>query len=830
MKLSVILILSLVIHFDASAQVSKPKSFEKSPSSTNEQDNESKDDNSDSKTKETPAEKTKTTTKDTPTPTTRVYGKACPYLSKDDESKAFLKSVSDEITSLQASLKEKDKDCTLDTTTISKSITQLSSAINTLKQNEFPAGRTMANLTVGSTPYLCPSNKSQFYTFISTYIQNRIDENYSSAVAAAAANATLTSSAPNSSTTPFTPASTGLSGALGSSVETAVSNCLGSNASSTIAVATGENNAIQCVYSTLSFSPTSASNNASPIDTAWNSCNGGGTGGQINSVVESYQQHQTNIQNKQAAFENGMDNLTSITSSLTTLISTGDGNKCKAIKGAVNSAIQTALGVAGSLAGPWGAVGATMIAPTVSTIINTIGSNAKTIKDLNALLASIGAQNAEDLQQSFSCNLFTANQLNCEYLNRSRLNPKCPTETKLLPEQNLSSILDLQNTLAKIAPDTANSTGNENFNKEGTSLSNHGAEALYHEMFDPTITLTNGKKVSKYDFLFMKKENGGANDGLFTVYDQAYQTALDQYNKGIDTPGITIDPSHTSAEKQMELLKSNLDRFKLSYREHSAGKKNDNDPFEGGKDALSIIQSTQFNTAVSGYLDYEIDEKSGKITDGSEPNGLDTALLSSLKTKFIQGAMNSVTPDVPSNPDKTTSLLGDLDNFYRGFLNDGSIIKTKYVMGELDSKLNNFYKDGIERSLKRPTVKNSDGTENLSDVGTMYDKYLYSALRDCLLNYQFAVEGADHKQLNDSYKKLCGFLNGCKGKNNTIGIPFETDGGQQGDPLATNMEQFKACGIVNNYDLITENFKKEVYQGKICGVKITDALKTMVAK
>jgi hypothetical protein len=160
-----------------------------------------------------------------------------------------------------------------------------------------------------------------------------------------------------------------------------------------------------------------------------------------------------------------------------------------------------------------------------------------------------------------------------------------------------------------------------------------------------------------------------------------------------------------------------------------------------------------------------------------------------------------------------------LDNFYKNFLIEDHIRKG-YI---LEPTLKNL-KD-TAKLLNQNASYDSKG--NLNYVSTQFSTRLFPMFRDCLMNYQAGLEPQkDGKYtMNKDFKESCGFLRGCSGEKNTLGLPFDINAEAQANPYATNIEEFKVCSIANNFDVLSNKFKEEVIgKNSICGLPIKEAV------
>ncbi len=90
------------------------------------------------------------------------------------------------------------------------------------------------------------------------------------------------------------------------------------------------------------------------------------------------------------------------------------------------------------------------------------------------------------------------------------------------------------------------------------------------------------------------------------------------------------------------------------------------------------------------------------------------------------------------------------------------------------------------------------------------------------MNYQAGVLPGS-KGLDPSYVQNCGFLKGCAGTDNKIGIPMDFSSPVQGNYKSPTSEGFKACSLTTQFDVIAERFRRGVEtDGNICNQSVSE--------
>ena len=714
--------------------------------------------------------------KHVPPPKTKALDFNCPYEAESSDANAFLEGVKANLDGAITNLKNKKEKCALDVSTIQAQLTSFGTAIDDLKKNQYPPNRDFGGLLrVGDASFSCSGKLKSLYQFLTDYTSERLKE--------------LDGGIDRDS---------GISGNLGEKVEDAIQKCRNSNTSRPNDQVAG------CVYLELKFDPSAETNPTSPIDTAYqSSCVDGVVGG----TKGNLDQARTDLEKKQKVFAYGMENLTVASRSLMEQIAKGDGEACQEIKNSVNSVVQTGLNVAGTLAGPWGAIGANVFSPLLTAAVNLIGSHEGEMKRLKKAKSALDDDDQIKLMKKFSCNVFQANKLNCEFLSRARYsfnsNLTCPAPG-LHAENSIKTVMKLSEAL-QLKPDPIpeeDGQKTQNQKKVPQSITPSSATELYHKLFKEPLKTQDGKDVSLYDYLFngfsKTEKNNSLPVGIFT-------RVLN------DAPVTDGDYQLVKIKDKINDLHSNIQSFKVEGDKFSKAGSSERSSlkFTNGYNVVQDIQSGEFTEAITKYLDLA-------ESNTDDQDWITSALAKDLKAQNANQSLETLNPSIPTNVDESADLTKKLGKFYKGFLTDENQIREKYI---LKPALNNI--DRMKADFKRNSHIDHDG---LKDAYTVFLKYLYPMFRDCLMNYQAAVVD-DHQRLDKDYQASCGFLKGCKGKNNSIGIPFELDGSPQGNLDANNADDFKACGIVSQYNLISKRFQDEVLKkNTICGVRLDQAL------
>ncbi len=201
------------------------------------------------------------------------------------------------------------------------------------------------------------------------------------------------------------------------------------------------------------------------------------------------------------------------------------------------------------------------------------------------------------------------------------------------------------------------------------------------------------------------------------------------------------------------------------------------------------------------------------------------ALAEEMSEQMVNQAMDTLSSLIPNDYNVTADLSSTLDKFYDQFLIKDHIRKD-YI---LDPTLVNLKK--LAKDLNQSASYDSMG--KLKDASTQFSTRLFPMFRDCLMNYQAGLEPQKDGSysMNKDFKESCSFLKACTGGNNTLGLPFDLNATAQGNPKAANAEDFKACSVANNFDVLSNKFKEEVVgKNSICGLPIKEAVRDLPIK
>jgi hypothetical protein len=201
------------------------------------------------------------------------------------------------------------------------------------------------------------------------------------------------------------------------------------------------------------------------------------------------------------------------------------------------------------------------------------------------------------------------------------------------------------------------------------------------------------------------------------------------------------------------------------------------------------------------------------------------ALAKEMSEQMVNQAMDTLSSSVPTDYNVTTDLTQTLGDFYDQFLIEDHIRKN-YILEPTLVNLKNLAKD-----LNQSASYDSMG--KLKDASYQFSTRLFPMFRDCLMNYQAGLEPQKDGSfsMNKDFKESCSFLKACTGGNNTLGLPFDLNATAQGNPKAANAEDFKACSVANNFDVLSNKFKEEVIgKNSICGLPIKEAVRDLPIK
>jgi hypothetical protein len=313
----------------------------------------------------------------------------CPYEAKSTEAGELLTSVDKNFTDLISNLKEEGKDCNLSTHEMETNLSSINSALNVLSKNQYPEQKNMGSkLKVGDSSFSCSATHAPLYSFITTYIQDRIIQVASSDKIEA-----------------------GISGDLGVIIESAIDECFESLNTRVIIGDAYKN----CINKKLKFDPTKPNNPASPIDTFYRmEC----IGDSSKAFDENFLNQAKTIEEKRTLFEQTMNTIATTSAKVTSSLFGDDEKKCAELKSRMQTVIQQGINLAGNLAGPWGMLAGPSLSSLVNLSVGLIGTNQREVKKLEKIQ---GEFESNDFRNRFSCNIFHANKLKCEIFNRAYL-------------------------------------------------------------------------------------------------------------------------------------------------------------------------------------------------------------------------------------------------------------------------------------------------------------------------------------------------------------------------------------------------------------------------
>jgi len=555
-----------------------------------------------------------------------------------------------------------------------------------------------------------------------------------------------------------------ISGELASHIENAINECA-DDASNFTGNILGKNKINICVYDKLKFNPTQESNPSSIVDTIYRKkC----IGDDKEVFTEKFEKKSKDLIEKKTNFEKNLKLISEASEKISNMLadSTSEKPVCAGLKELTLPLVQDAMNTAVRLAGPWGMLAAPSIAPLVTLGVDMIGKHPSLVKKMNKALKELDGKNTE-FRDRFSCNIFQANKLKCEMFNKQSalknqnemINKKNSTadnandESCLPHEEGLSDIIALAHdpSLVKTEKDILTKSQAVEFYKK-----------VWLDKVNPD------SKTSFYDFLFDPKE------GVFTrIINKKY-----------------TDPIGKDLAKDIKDLKMNLDKFKDEYDNYNS---NDGSSFPSGAIAMRGIQSGSYIHALYEYLEDDVKEY-----QANDPRAV---LKKDLKAQLINQEMYSFSKATRYDDDEEADLARKLDTVYKVYLKDDYSIRKKFI---LNPTLKELEVHAIE------LVKTAKFEANLKDPEFQFNEHIYPMFRDCMLNYQASMElKKDGKyEMNPDFKKYCSIFKGCFNKSNTIGLPFALEETTLG-PDATNAKDFKACAIVNDYEVIKNRLKYE---------------------
>ncbi len=709
-----------------------------------------------------------------PTKKGKPVSVGCPYETKSADAKSLVDSVTQNVDDLIKKLEKDGKDCAIPPQ-VQSDFNSFSTAIKNLSNDQYPTQKDMGQfLLIGNSSFSCSATHQPLYSFIGSYISDRVTQLSSGAMI------------PSS-----------VSGMLGQSIESAIQSCKQSNTpASGVIDATIQENIKTCIYETLKFNPNQANNPSSPIDTYYRTAC---IGDSSQAYDEQFSSDQKKLEQKKKDFESKVSLIAATAGSITSsLVNTG--NKCADVKSALNIAIQKGINLTGALSGPWGVLTASTLAPLVNQTMGMIGTNQRKIKKLIAVKDSFYE---DDFRDRFSCNIFHANKLKCEYFNRVNsafMTKEAECTNPLVSENSLREIINLgkkfkekgQKDQTPISPD---------------KLTSEQADSFYKKMFETKLQI-NGSEKTPYEVLFDQ------NKGMVTEVLK-HQDGLKKQGGG----------KQRSIEKvmvrEMNELKANLDQFKKEYESDVVGN------YPSGAKAIQNVVSGSYNLAMLSYLKMVSEKNVEKMSSVSKatvstadvPFLIDGKLSQELAEQMVNQAMDMLSTEIPTNLDETADLSKNLNQFYDQFLIKDEIRKN-YILAPTIENLKKLTND-LNKSVRY------DSNGKLKDAPAQLTTTLYPMFRDCVMNYQAGLEPQKDGtfSVNKDYQKSCGFLKSCEGTKNTIGLPFDLNSKEQGNPKATNAKDFKACSIAYNFELLSSRFKDEILsKNSICGTPVKEAI------
>jgi hypothetical protein len=539
---------------------------------------------------------------------------SCPYAEKSEDAAQLLDQAKASINGAIAQLQKKGEECRVQMDQIQTLQSSFNAALEKLKDARFPEERNYgADFSVGGAPFVCSADRTPLYQFISQYTDDRIGQIH---------GGSRTRSA--------------LAGELGEALENAISDCTRQNGAS-------PDKARDCVYSTMKFNPGLSANPGSLIDTVYRrNC----IGDAATRTEAEYRKRAEEMARKKSNFEEAMRTISVSSTQLSTMImSTGESPAaCQALKTSMSSALFTGLNLASTISGPWGALGASIMAPMVSAAVNNLGTNAGRIKELEKVRSALEVDEREELMEKLSCNLFQANKMRCELLRRTERRSKEQVSCEKPAEKNLKEAISL----VRAWEDRSRGT-------EG-GFSTEDAQKLYTDFFDPGLQKPDGSRISRYDYLF-------GEEGV-----------LKQTQKKLSA-STSLEERRVALE--MVQFQGNLEGFKKEYAQALDARsleRMETLSFQKGAEALKFVQGGAYSAALMRFLALRNQEQVS-----SAPDGLSSALAADLQNHILNQAI-TLNRDIPENMNESSDLAMGLDRLYENFLGGDTPVRTDYIL------------------------------------------------------------------------------------------------------------------------------------------------------
>lgn len=673
----------------------------------------------------------------------------CPYLKKSEDAQALMQDASESVQRAIDNLRKNAQDCKIDENS-TLLISSYQTAIEKLKEAKFPNEKNLGDdLRVAGEPFVCSPDRSELYQFLSDYTRDRISQIKSGSSSRAA-----------------------VSGELGEALEVSIESCS--------RLHNDQNDVQKCVYQELRFDPARSENPGSLVDTIYRkNCFGDAS----TRTAEDYRKRAKELNERRAAFEGAMSTISTASNQLSTMITNAGENTpaCKMLKTSMNSALFTGMNFASMISGPWGSMGAAVMAPLVQAAVQAVGLQTEKAKDLMRLKSQLQGNESDALMERFSCNLYQANRLNCEFLRRSANRAKSQGVCEKPVEKGLREIVELSRTWGE--------------NREQLNLAS--ADQLKKDFFDPELRKADGAFISRYEYLF------GAR-GFFAELQEKLQPSKSLVDKNFS--------------EELQKFRRDLDGFRDEYAKtlYGGASRLNSPSFERGMEVVRFIQGGSYSEALIRAIEMREVESGANAVDG-----LNSVLAKDLRNQLLNQAIN-LSSAVPEDRDETASLTGRLGDLYDSFLGPDSRIRKGFLLEPAVARIGRLKKRFLEGMP-------FDDSGKLMSRPANFSSYLYPMLRDCLMNYQAGVipggeDGAG--KLEPSYQEACGFLRKCEAPDNRIALPFELSSPSQGNYKSSSAESFKACSLVTQFDAIAERVRQEVEtKSTICGEPISELIK-----
>lgn len=694
----------------------------------------------------------------------------CPYEIKSEDAQTLITDVTGELSKYKEKLKDKKDQCSIGEQgieDINNKINSMRGVIDQLSKNQFPDDQGMASLLIANQPFQCSSNVNSLNQFLNAYIPQAINDAMSGIK------------------------SEQLGGNLGQTIEQTIQDCYDQNKPDKTKIES-------CVYAQLYGSAQPTINTGSYITKQWLSDCRKVKDLETTKWVRDFEVNARENEAKQAVLSSSIESILNTSGEIANSISRIDESNCKGLltfKSTTNALLQNILSTTGALAGPVGTLGAAMVSPSLQAIINRIGSEQRKINKVSNMESEFLKLN-ENQHEKFSCILFRANLMNCEYLSRTYYKPiqACeitPVDKSLVTLTNLSNLLQFQVGASKKKKEK-NKKEAEKIGKkidEVNLTDENKADAFYQNMFEKNLTTEDGKTVNIYDYIYQ-------NDGI-----------LDKITKNF--PNSTNKAQLKASIQKLEAMKNDLEQFKLKYEKTTESLSSNQSEFgitELDK-SLEFIESDEYLYAVDQYIRIK------QMEDGGNPNAPLSKVKKDMRTSIAMNSLTLLEPEVPYQSDKTANLAKTLGTFYEQFLGEGSFIKKGYKKS-LKKNVDSEIKEAQKEIAKK---------EYNANPNAFFDKVIYPRYRDCMLNYQFAINPGKEGQsaLDENYVKSCSFLGACK----DFPIQFN-EGAIQADYGSIDRKAFKACDIVSKYRFFEQKIREDFAKDKkICGQNPEDLFK-----